>query len=127
VPELLDTGTRPAQMVLGGVPTAGLPQPMSRGGRRTVTRVEMGELAARLYSRLGSRLSDQGRRDIETLMREDAYVAVSDLLFFGIDHNDLKPDEVQSGIALARSGQFWKLGDWVLERLTDYQKHAAGV
>ncbi|OBC11429.1 hypothetical protein A5784_35110 [Mycobacterium sp. 852013-50091_SCH5140682] len=87
--------------------------------------VEMGELAARLYGRLGPRLPEQGRRDIETLIREDAYVAVSDLLFFGIDHNDLKSDEVQSGIALARSGQFWKLGDWVLERLTDYQKHAA--
>lgn len=82
-----------------------------------------GDLAAKLYRRYAA----AGDEITARLMNEDHVVPLIGFLFTGLEREDLQPDEVAEAIGLARDGKLLKSSAWLLEHLTEYQKHVLHV
>lgn len=87
-----------------------------------MTNVDMADLVVRLYDRYASTLTEPQRTDLESLIREEALVALADLLYIGLDRDDLQSKEVVVGLHMAEAGRFLKSSDDLAVRLADYQR-----
>lgn len=85
------------------------------------------ELVVGLYDRYSSTLPEAQRADLDSLIREEALVALIDLLYIGLDRDDLQSNEVIAGLELARAGKFLKSSDDLAARLAEYQRTHVAV
>jgi|GEM_PF-4413464 len=59
---------------------------------------------------------------MDSLLREDALVALIQLLYIGLERADLQDEEVATGLELARAGRLLRSSEGLAIELAEYQQ-----